>query len=238
MVKHSQSIYKIRTSSKSRSKKWITEKCRKHHRDERGAFRRRRKGRRGWGGRGNGALPLTRRMLWMSLSSSVMSFFLSLTARRSSRCVRPVSLVIRFSTLLRMLLPLLVDIIRRHITPPPKPARPAGTDAEGAAASPSPPSPPLAAAKAAGLIVGAHLPRSDEGAAFGRLRRRLLRAHMAGRRWFRKAAARWAEEGQGLGAAAARAISPGLLQLRGSLPSVGCVVVHVDQRPTVSPAIA
>jgi hypothetical protein len=194
MVKHSQSIYKIRTSSKPRSKKWITEKCRKHHRDKKGAFRRRRKGHRGWEGRGNGALLLTLRMLWMSLSSSVMSFFLSLTARRSSRCVRPVSLVIRFSTLLRMLLPLLVDIIRRHITPPPTPA-PA---AEGAA-SPSPPTPPLAAAKASGLIDGAHLPGSEARDDFGRLRRRLLRAHMAGRRWFRKAAARWAEGGQGLG---------------------------------------
>lgn len=145
----------------------------------------------GQGGGGNGA-SLTLRMLWMSLSSSVMSFFRSLTARRSSFCVRPVSLPIRFSTLLRMLLPLLVDISRRHTPPPPAPAGTNAADIEAAAASPLPP----LAAKPSELIDGAHLRWSDEVAAFGRFRRRILRAHMArsaaspGRRWFWKAAAR------------------------------------------------
>ena len=71
----------------------------------------------------------------MSFSSSVMSFFLSLTARRSSRWVRPVSLAIRLSTLLRMLLPL-VDIARRH--PPSAPAPAASNPVDGEAESAAP----------------------------------------------------------------------------------------------------
>jgi hypothetical protein len=66
-----------------------------------------------------------------------MSFFLSLTARRSSRCVRPVSLAIRFSTLLRMLLPLDVDIARRHPLAAPAGSSLAEAVVAAAAASPA-----------------------------------------------------------------------------------------------------
>lgn len=112
----------------------------------------------------------------MSLSSSVMSFFLSLTARRSSRCVRPVSLAIRFSTLLRMLLPFVVDIIRRRHHPPHAPGGGSNADRADAAAAASPPHP---AAKLPGGR--GHLGWSGEEAARRRLRRRLRTAHMPGR---------------------------------------------------------
>jgi hypothetical protein len=127
-----------------------------------------------------------------------MSFFLSLTARRSSRCVRPVSLAIRFSTLVRMVLPL-VDIARRQ----PPSARgltassPAGAGAEPKAADSASPlavkRPELSrrrntrarqrwrriGVKPVLLLKGrgwTYLWRSDGEAA----RRRLRRTHMAG----------------------------------------------------------
>lgn len=51
----------------------------------------------------------TRLRLYKSLSSSVINFFLNFLARRISLSVVPVSLLILFSTLLRMLLPANVD---------------------------------------------------------------------------------------------------------------------------------
>lgn len=56
--------------------------------------------------------------LYISRSSSVINFFLNFFARLTSLKVFPVSLCILFSTLLRILLPLIVDIYRY---PPTKP---------------------------------------------------------------------------------------------------------------------
>lgn len=172
----------------------------------------------------------------MSFSSSVMSFFRSLTARRSSRWVRPVSLAIRFSTLLRMLLPL-VDIARHHPPSAPAPAPAASNHADGEAESAA-----AAAARRAELSRrrstktcqrsrgrtgaagtsreegregggGAHLRRSDGDAA----RRRLRITHMAGpspgrrRPRFWKVSPRRRRGGFRRRRRRRRAINPGLL---------------------------